>query len=65
VLHCTVLQNRSTAVALRVIPPMTPVGGYLGFTALPPLHWVLLTVTLLAYMLTHAVKTWLIRRGWM
>jgi hypothetical protein len=44
---------------------MTPVGGYLGFTALPPLHWVLLTVTLLAYMLTHAVKTWLIRRGWM
>jgi Mg2+-importing ATPase len=56
----------SVVMAIAVMLPMTPVGGYLGFTPLPPLYWLLLTVTLLAYMLlTQAVKTWLIRRGWM
>ena len=53
-------------MAIGVILPFTPVGSYLGFTPLPPLYWPLLAVTLLAYvLLTQAVKTWLIRRGWM
>jgi Mg2+-importing ATPase len=53
-------------MSIGVILPMTPMGGYLGFTPLPPLYWLLLALTLVAYMLlTQAVKTWLIRRGWM
>jgi len=41
------------------------IGPYLGFTTLPPLYWLLLALTLLAYMLlTQGVKTWLIRRAW-
>ena len=35
----------------------------LGFSALPPLYWPLLTLTLLCYvLLTQSVKTWLIRK---
>ena len=40
------------------------IGPYLGFTTLTPLYWLLLALTLLAYMLlTQGVKTWLIRRA--
>jgi Mg2+-importing ATPase len=56
----------SVVMSIGVILPMSPVGSYLGFTPLPPLYWMLLALTLLADMLlTQAVKTWLIRRGWM
>ena len=45
--------------------PFSPVAGSLGLTALPPLYWPLLAVTLLSYvLLTHGVKTWLLRRAW-
>ena len=51
-------------MSIGVMLPITPLGTYLGFTPLPPLYWLLLVLTLLAYMLlTQAVKTWLIRRG--
>ena len=50
---------------IGILIPFTPVGAYLGFTRLPPLYWLLLALTLLAYMLlTQGVKTWLIRRAW-
>jgi len=45
--------------------PFTPLGRYLGFTALPPLYWPLLSLTLLCYvLLTQLVKLWLRRRNW-
>jgi Mg2+-importing ATPase len=43
--------------------PFSPIAGTLGFTALPPLYWVLLAAMLLCYiMLTQLVKTWFIRK---
>ena len=52
-------------MSIGVLIPFTPIGAYLGFTKLPPLYFILLALTLLAYMLlTQAVKTWLIRRAW-
>jgi Mg2+-importing ATPase len=52
-------------MAIGVLIPTTPFGRHLGFTTLPPLYWLLLAVTLLAYIpLTQGVKTWLIRRAW-
>ena len=52
-------------MGIGVLIASTPLGGYLGFTPLPPLYWLLLVLTLLAYIsLTQVVKTWLIRRAW-
>ena len=43
--------------------PFSPVASTLGFTALPPLYWVLLATMLLCYViLTQLVKTWFIRK---
>jgi len=59
------MATTAAIMAIGVILPTTPIGGYLGFVPLPPLYWVLVATTLLAYMLlTQAVKTWLIRRAW-
>jgi len=45
--------------------PLTPLGHYLGFTALPGLYYPLLALTLLCYVvLTQLVKTWLLRKRW-
>jgi Mg2+-importing ATPase len=45
--------------------PFTQLGRYLGFAALPPLYWPLLSLTLLCYViLTQRVKMWLLRRTW-
>lgn len=45
--------------------PFSPVASSLGFTPLPALYWPLLFLTLLCYgLLTQAVKTWLLRKGW-
>jgi P-type Mg2+ transporter len=53
-------------MSIGVLIPVTSLGRYLGFTPLPRLYWLLLALTLLAYMLlTQSVKTWLIRRAWM
>lgn len=52
-------------MAVGIAIPFTPVGDYLGFTALPPLYWPLIFVTLLCYVvLTQLVKMWLLRRKW-
>jgi Mg2+-importing ATPase len=52
-------------MAVGIALPLTPLGLYLGFTALPPLYWPLLTLTLLCYiLLTQGVKMWLVRRRW-
>ncbi len=48
-----------------IVLPMTPVGSYLGFTALPRLYWPLLAITLFSYaVLTQLVKMWLLRKKW-
>jgi Mg2+-importing ATPase len=52
-------------MAVGVILPFSPLGRYLGFSALPPLYWPLLGLTLVCYVLhTQGVKTWLLRRHW-
>jgi Mg2+-importing ATPase len=52
-------------MAVGIALPFTPLGAYLGFTALPPLYWPLLGLTLLCYvLLTQGVKTWLVRHEW-
>lgn len=46
--------------------PFSPLGPALGLTALPPLYWPLLLLTLAGYvLLTQAAKAWLLRRGWL
>jgi len=52
-------------VAVGIGLPFSPVGGYLGFSPLPPLYWPILVATLVAYLaVTQTVKTWLLRRRW-
>ena len=68
------LQSRSSGpligmsvviMATGIAIPFTPLGHYLGFTALPRFYWPLLALTLLCYvLLTQLVKMWLLRRRW-
>ncbi len=68
------LQSRSSSpvlamsvviMAAGIAIPLSPLGRYLGFTALPTAYWPLLAGTLLCYvLLTQAVKTWLLARKW-
>lgn len=52
-------------MAIGIALPYSPVGDYLGFTALPVLYWPLLAITLLCYVaLTQSVKVWLLRKAW-
>ncbi len=52
-------------VAVGIAIPLSPLGRYLGFTALPPLFWPLMALTLVCYvLLTQGVKMWLLRRKW-
>jgi Mg2+-importing ATPase len=45
--------------------PFSPLAKYLDFTPLPLAFWPFLAATLVAYMLlTHVVKTWLVRKRW-
>jgi P-type Mg2+ transporter len=45
--------------------PYSPLAPALKFTPLPPAYWPFVIVTLLCYvLLTQAVKTWLLRKGW-
>jgi len=45
--------------------PHSGLASALGFTELPALYWPILFVTLLCYiLLTQAVKTMLLRKGW-
>jgi P-type Mg2+ transporter len=52
-------------MAVGVALPFTALGRYLGFTALPPLYWPYIALTLFLYVfLTQAVKAWLVRHAW-
>jgi Mg2+-importing ATPase len=52
-------------MAAGVAIPGSPLGRYLGFSALPRLYWPLLALTVVCYLLlTQGVKMWLIRRKW-
>jgi len=56
----------ASIMAIGVAIPFTWLGGYLGFTSLPPLYWPLLGLTLACYVvLTQTVKTWLFRKAWL
>lgn len=45
--------------------PFSPLASSLGFTPLPTLYWPIIFTTLLCYVtLTHTVKRWLFRNGW-
>lgn len=59
------LVTSALIMATGIALPYTPLGSYLGFTALPALYWPLLALTLLCYVvLTQVVKMWLLRRKW-
>ncbi|MEO7732236.1 MAG: cation transporting ATPase C-terminal domain-containing protein, partial [Kofleriaceae bacterium] len=61
----SVIAMGAAIVALGILLPISPVGGYLGFTRLPWLYWPLLLATLACYLVvTQAVKMWLLRRAW-
>jgi len=50
-------------VAVGAWLPYSPLAGFLGLVALPPLYWLLLAGMLLCYvLLTQVVKTWYYRR---
>ena len=52
-------------MTIGVALPFTPLGRYLGFTALPLLYWPYIALTLLCYvLLTQTAKAWLVRRRW-
>ncbi|MDB6135325.1 MAG: mgtA 1 [Verrucomicrobiales bacterium] len=58
----------TTAVIIGIAAwlPFSPFAPVLGFTALPPLYWPILLVTLFCYIfLTQAMKMWLIRKAWL
>jgi len=45
--------------------PYSPLASALGFVPLPPLFWLLLAVTLVAYVgLTQLIKMWMVRKSW-
>ena len=52
-------------IAIGAYLPYSPLANALGFVALPPLYWLLLSLTLLCYVgLTQLIKTWLFRKSW-
>jgi Mg2+-importing ATPase len=52
-------------IAIGAYLPYSPLASALGFVALPPLYWLLLSLTLLCYVgLTQVIKTWLFRKSW-
>jgi Mg2+-importing ATPase len=59
------LAMSAAIMAIGIALPFTPLGRYLGFTALPRLYWPYLASTLVAYvLLTQAIKAWLLRHRW-
>jgi Mg2+-importing ATPase len=61
----TMLLTSLFIMAVGIAIPTSPLGPYLGLTALPPLYWPFLALTLACYVtLTQGVKMWLLRRRW-
>lgn len=55
----------SVIMAIGIAIPFSPLGVYLGFTALPSLYWPLLALSALCYVsLTQFVKMWLLQKKW-
>jgi Mg2+-importing ATPase len=60
------LATTAAIMLLGMWLPASPIGHWLGFTPLPYGYWPCLGLTLVCYaVLTHGVKTWLLRRGWL
>jgi Mg2+-importing ATPase len=60
-----VLAMGLVVIAAGIWLPFSPVGRYLGFTALPPRYWPILVATLVCYLVvTQGVKSWMLRRRW-
>ena len=52
------------AVAVAVVLPLSPLGGVLGFVAMPPLFWLVLPFLVLGYLaLVEAAKWFLLRHA--
>jgi Mg2+-importing ATPase len=59
------LATSGLVMAIGVAIPFSPVGRYLGFTALPGAYWAFVGGTLVAYVvLTQIVKGLLLKKGW-
>ncbi|MGZ3418659.1 MAG: magnesium-translocating P-type ATPase [Polyangiales bacterium] len=59
------LATSGIIMAVGIALPFTPLGRYLGFTALPALYWPYIALTLFCYVvLTQLVKSQLLRRHW-
>jgi Mg2+-importing ATPase len=57
------IATSATICGVGAILPFTPMGEALKFTPLPPLYWLILAASLLAYgVITYFVKTWFVRR---
>jgi len=57
------IATSATICGVGAILPFTPMGEALKFTPLPPLYWLILAATLLAYgVITYFAKTWFVRR---
>lgn len=57
--------GRHTVLGASVLLPFSPLGRVLGFVPLPGGWWPVLGLTVAAYVVVvHAVKTRLVRRGW-
>ena len=50
------------AVAVAVALPLSPLGGFLGFTALPPVFWLALPVLVVSYLAMVEVAKWFLLR---
>jgi Mg2+-importing ATPase len=59
------LATSALVMVLGIAIPFSPLGRYLGFTALPSGYWPFIGVTLIAYVvLTQIVKGALLKKGW-
>jgi len=59
------LATSALVMAIGIAIPFSPLGRYLGFTALPAAYWPFVGGTLVAYVvLTQVVKAVLLKRGW-
>ncbi len=57
------IATSATICGVGAILPFTAMGEALKFTPLPPLYWLILAASLLAYgVITYFAKTWFVRR---
>ena len=50
-------------IAIGIYLPLSPLAGYLGFTRLPALYWLILTAMMFAYLaITQLMKIWFYKK---